>query len=188
MHKDPLGQLVSEALGVDFSPKENTDLCPTQSVSLLRDDNSHLVPVEGRWGIRPVWAKREIINAQVETVASKPTFKASYADKRCVVPCSGWYEWSSGDGAKAKYLFRSEDQSPLYMAGIWFEGAQPNLVTLTTKPDAQCAAYHHRMPLLIPKEAVLDYVCGAPEQVTPMLSGLYSNQANDFGLVIEKCA
>ncbi|MCH2160094.1 MAG: SOS response-associated peptidase [Oleiphilaceae bacterium] len=104
--------MLSEALGVEFHPKTNNDLRPTQTVSTIAANGS-LHQLDTTWGIKPSWAKRILINAQAETVAEKPTFRRAFADRRCVVPCSGWYEWSSVDGAKTKYLFESKDGSPL---------------------------------------------------------------------------
>jgi len=126
------------------------------------------------WGIKPQWSKKLLINAQSETVAVKPTFRRAFADNRCVVPCSGWYEWSSvaGEG-KQKYLFDNVDSSPLYMAGIFYPqaGASSELVTLTTKPDELCAQYHHRMPLLIPEKAVEDWLRLPVEELYGLLFG-----------------
>ncbi|AKU57551.1 SOS response-associated peptidase [Vibrio parahaemolyticus] len=111
------------------------------------------------WGIKPSWAKRIIINAQAETVSIKPTFTHSFEKHRVIVPCSGWYEWREEQGKKVKYLFRQQDGSALYMAGIALEDGS-KVVTLTTKPNRQCADFHHRMPLLIPEDAVLGWISG----------------------------
>jgi len=113
------------------------------------------------WGIKPTWSKKLLINAQSESVATKPTFKHAFANNRCVVPCSGWYEWSSMAGtAKHKYLFGNENGAPLYMAGIYYPRleAPPELVTLTAEATEICAQYHRRMPFLISENAVEDWL------------------------------
>jgi len=172
---DPLTQIVSAALGIKFTTETNTDLRPTQKVAAIGSTNSHLSQLDVSWGIKPQWAKKLLINAQSETVAEKPTFRKAFAQHRCVIPCSGWYEWSGANGgAKTKYLFQGMDGQPVYMAGIWYEpevdGELPKLVTLTTKPTEECAQYHHRMPLVLPEEAVSDWVLASADQVVPLLA------------------
>jgi len=145
---------------MNFKASTNNNLCPTQTISTIAFKDG-LQQIETTWGIKPQWSKKLLINAQSETVAVKPTFKRAFLDNRCVVPCSGWYEWSSvANEGKQKYLFEKEDGSPLYMAGICYPilESHPELVTLTTKPTELCSLYHHRMPLLIHESAIEDWL------------------------------
>ncbi|WP_295893745.1 SOS response-associated peptidase [uncultured Vibrio sp.] len=150
---DPLAQVVSDLLGIAFTTQSNPDVRPTDRVSAVSHTESGFEQLDLAWGIKPSWSKRVLINAQAETVASKPTFRAGFELGRVVVPCSGWYEWREENGKKQKYLFRSADGSPLYMAAVALESNQ-NVVTLTTQPNSQCEPYHHRMPFLVPHYAI----------------------------------
>lgn len=161
---DPLAKMVTDALGISFSPLANDDLRPTQIVNCIGVVENSPVQLDLPWGIKPHWAKQLIINAQSETVATKPTFKKAFATSRCVVPCSGWYEWKQIGSGKQKYLFTSN--SPLYMAGINIDGY---LVTLTTQPNEQCAEYHHRMPQLLPKDGLLSWMSGTERDAASLL-------------------
>jgi len=158
----PLSKKVSDNLNIQFLTADNRDLRPTQIVSTVTSIDNRLQQLDTSWGIKPNWAKKLLINAQAESVSDKPTFRKAFADHRCVVPCSGWYEWSSMHGnGKQKYLFGFENQEPIYMAGIWYtpvDETPPKLVTLTTTPIESCKPYHHRMPLLIPESAVEDWL------------------------------
>ena len=93
-------------------------------------------------GTKPTWAKRLIINARSETVSKKETFKEAFATNRCLVPCTGWYEWRDEEGAgKTKYLLtHSSGDIPFFMAGITIsdDGINQQLVTLTTRPNKKC--------------------------------------------------
>ncbi|MEZ9233363.1 SOS response-associated peptidase [Vibrio amylolyticus] len=150
---DPLTQVVSDLLGIAFTARSNSDLRPTDPVSTVAHCNGGYKQLELNWGIKPSWSKTLIMNAQSETVASKPTFRAGFEHSRVIVPCSGWYEWREEKGKKQKYLFHSIDGSPLYMAAVALE-SNTKVVTLTTKPNEQCMPYHHRMPFLVPPFAI----------------------------------
>lgn len=179
---DPLSKMVSDALGVPFDTTSNDDLRPSEQVATLQSTAAGVRQGNVRWGIQPSWAKRLIINAQAESVAEKPTFKRAFQLHRCVIPCSGWYEWQ----AKAKYLFQAPDQAPLYMAGIYYDASAndetPRLVTLTTKADEQCIVYHHRMPLLVQETQVRDWLSLPWQEVIPLL------QPSTQALEIKRCA
>jgi len=147
----PLCKIVSDTLGINFHSESNSNFSPSESIATIVQSNEQLTQVNMQWGIQPSWAKRLLINAQSETVATKPTFAQAFAANRCLIPCSGWYEWRKEGRNKQKYYFSHALEQPLYMAGISYYGvnSQPQVVTLTTKPNALCEQYHHRMPVLI---------------------------------------
>ncbi|WP_083250304.1 SOS response-associated peptidase [Shewanella colwelliana] len=154
---DPLNQWVSDALGLTFASQQQQDLHPTQSLDIVTLEEGLMHQRSATWGIKPSWSKALIINAQQETAAHKKTFAKAYKTARCIIPCSGWYEWSSGTNtAKQKYLFRHVSDRPLFMAGIQFfnESANRQVVTLTTSANQLCADYHPRMPFLLPSKWV----------------------------------
>jgi putative SOS response-associated peptidase YedK len=169
---DPLVHWICEVLGVEFTTQTNRDLRPTQTLDTIAATDSGARQLAATWGIKPPWAKKLIINAQAETVAEKPTFKKAFSSQRCIVPCTGWYEWrDEGGPRKQQYAFSHVDGIPLLMAGIWFD--QPDrtdLVTLTTQPLERCAAIHHRMPLLIDPEQVGLWLSGPTADLTPIMS------------------
>lgn len=180
---DPLCDWVSGQLGIKFHSETNNDLRPTQQLGTIALDGGALQQLDASWGIKPDWAKRLLINAQAETVRQKRTFAQAFAQHRAVVPCSGWYEWQQAGGAKQKYLFQGRDGRPLLMAGILYpqiDGSHA-LVTLTTKPIASCAPYHHRMPLLIEPQALDFWFHSQPHELDALLT------APEISLAITPC-
>ena len=135
-----ISPIVSELFNTHFHAETNVNLSPSQSVATLVNGNSNYHQVNALWGIKPSWSKKLIINAQSETVATKPTFKQAFQHQRCLIPCNGWFEWRTEAGKKVKYLFEHTDKMPLYMAGILFQHEYTELVTLTTKPNFKCGA------------------------------------------------
>lgn len=165
--KEDIDLAVYHAFKVRFDAIQNSDLRPTQLASCLHFSHGQLSQVNSRWGIKPSWAKKPLINAQSESVKTKKTFSAAYALNRCVVPCSGWFEWTGDRGNKTKHRFSHADDITMYMAGILFPDEQQNyaLVTLTREASVQCCQYHHRMPYLIEPEKVVNWLTLPPDDL-----------------------
>ncbi len=166
----PLSEWVSELLGIRYQARRNDDFRPTEQAAVVVSQ-PEIRQLDLSWGIKPDWAKRILINAQAETVAQKPTFKRAFHHQRCLIPCSGWYEWRiEGDGRKQKYLFTGLSTEPLLMAAIWYpQGTGGQFVTLTTMANAACRDYHHRMPLLVPPDAARQWLRASPEAASELL-------------------
>jgi putative SOS response-associated peptidase YedK len=180
----PLCKIVSDTIGINFHSESNSNLCPSESVSAIVQSNEQLSQVNMQWGIQPSWSKRLLINAQSETVATKPTFAKAFAVNRCLIPCSGWYEWRKEGSKKQKYYFTHAQQQPLYMAGVSYYGINtpPQVVTLTTKPNSLCEQYHHRMPVLILPEHINAWL--QPSSNNSNLSPLMSAISDEYLQVI----
>lgn len=117
------------------------------------------------WGYRPAWTGdggKAVINARVETVASKPYFRQSFADaRRLLIPASGWFEWQRDQGKRQPYYF-SPPQGPLFFAGLYTQLPQSDstetrfgATILTCQAPAPLGEIHHRMPLLVQASADL---------------------------------
>jgi putative SOS response-associated peptidase YedK len=165
---DALCQEVSDYLGMSFSTGSNYDLCPSQTVATVVQTGTGYQQLNTLWGVQPSWSSKLLINAQCETVAQKKTFQQAIQRHRCLVPCSAWYEWRSENGKKQKYRFSHRDNGPLYMAGIYYQDSTARLITLTTKANPTCQAYHARMPMFILPENIGYWFNSPVEQLAPL--------------------
>lgn len=125
-----------------------------------------------RWGLVPGWARDAaavgtLINARVETVATKPAFRRAFAVRRCLLPADGYYEWygeAAGPGGRRRkqpWFIRPRDGGVLAMAGlyeIWRDHSLPedhpqafrwSAAVLTTTATDEVGRLHDRMPLLV---------------------------------------
>lgn len=111
-----------------LSPRYN--IAPTQEAAIVVARTRENSAAEGRslelarWGLVPSWAKdpsvgSRMFNARSETVAEKPSFRAAFAKRRCLVPASGYYEWRTQAGVKTPFFIHSSDESPLAFAGLF---------------------------------------------------------------------
>ncbi|WP_114324876.1 SOS response-associated peptidase [Candidatus Colwellia aromaticivorans] len=175
---DKIAPIVSNLFNTPFKVMTNSNCSPSQFAATITTAQSGYQQINAAWGIKPNWSKKLIINAQSETVETKPTFKQAFQHQRCLVPCNGWYEWRTEEGKKVKYLFEHADQMPLYMPGILFKHEITELVTLTTTPNTKCGEYHKRMPVFILPEHTEHWFNSNSKQVAPLLEHVSDEMIN----------
>ncbi|MDH7554262.1 MAG: SOS response-associated peptidase [Spirochaetota bacterium] len=145
---------VDEVLVQNTAPRYN--ICPGEDIVALVHTQSKKL-VELRWGLIPYWAKdasafKPLINARVETVIQKPSFKRAFFNNRCIIPASGFYEWKKEGAKKIPYFITVDDFFGL--AGIYDRVTinDKQLLTcaiLTTAASEQMSIIHNRMPVII---------------------------------------
>ncbi len=171
---------------LEVQPRYN--IAPTQYIAAIRnseDKERELTML--RWGLVPFWAKdpsigSRMINARAETVAEKPSFRAAYRKRRCLVLADGFYEWHTEAGVKIPYFISLAEQQPFAFAGLWEnwqskdsdESIQSTAV-ITTAANDFMLPLHHRMPVILePATADRwlqgdDEIVGAATDNTPKL-------------------
>lgn len=136
------------------------EIYPTNQapVLLVPKEGSGLEPAVLSWGFPGFKGSRVLINARAETAEEKKTFRDSLLDRRCVIPSTGFYEWTQ-DGQKQKYRFNLPDSPMLYMAGFYkaFQGEQ-RFIILTTAANPSVADVHNRMPVILRPEEQEEWV------------------------------
>ena len=87
----------------------------------------YCVGLSSRMGCKDPNGGRKPINARAESVASLPTFRAGYANRRCIVPVESFFEWRAIKGARAKqpYAVAMKDRAPFAIAGLWENWRHP---------------------------------------------------------------
>ena len=106
-----------------------------------------------------------LVNARTETAKVKPTFMDSWMAHRCAIPCSWYFEWqhvkqSNGQSAAGtKYRLLPKVGMITWLCGLYrMEGQFPHFVVLTQNAAEDIAFIHDRMPLILPEEAVEDWI------------------------------
>ena len=144
------------------------NIAPSQEASIVRvlesgGGREHSLL---RWGLVPHWASdpsigNRLINARCESAAIKPSFRTAFRRRRCLVPCSGFYEWKALDTTaprrqrKQPYYIRRADEQPFAFAGLWDHWRGPDDVEiesytiLTTNPNELMRSLHNRMPVIL---------------------------------------
>ncbi len=157
---------LAEAFGVDALPNlaPRYNIAPTQDVVAIRRGDAGRELAMLRWGLIPGWAKdpaigARMINARAETVAEKPSFRAAFRQRRCLVAADGFYEWRKTAEApkapKQPYYIRLESGEPFAIAGLWERWRDPagqtveSCTLITTEANPELAPIHHRMPVIL---------------------------------------
>jgi putative SOS response-associated peptidase YedK len=136
------------------------NIAPTQDAAVVRFGRDGRGLDFLRWGLVPAWAKDDslaarMINARAETVAEKPSFRAAYRQRRCLVPADGFYEWRGPKGAKQPYRILAPGGGLFAFAGLWERwekgGGEPleSFTIITCEANAKLQALHHRMPVIL---------------------------------------
>lgn len=114
-----------------------------------------------RWGLIPSSAysartARRTTNARAETVATTPAIRGAFSARRCLVPCSGFYEWQRVNRDNRPYWIGMKDRGPFAMAGLWEAWNDPatgeaidTFCIVTTVANSLMAPIHDRMPVII---------------------------------------
>lgn len=139
------------------------EIFPTDKVPVLLQDGSYTKPYVMGWGFPNIYKSGVIINARAESALEKRMFKDSLLSRRCVIPASGFFEWEKKGSAKNKYLFTLPGSNMIYLAGFYngyIIGGMPvnRFVILTTAANRSISDIHDRMPLILLKNEVRDWI------------------------------
>ena len=158
---DAMARLFSAAPANDLPEVPNFNTCPTTRIHTVRAGGDGRQLVGMRWGFVPEWYKAVddgplLINARAETIATKPAFREACRARRCLIPVTGFYEWTK-DEAGVRWPWYIHGEGPLALAGIWQkwdgpEGRIDTCAVVTTGANQSMARIHHRMPVIIAHE------------------------------------
>lgn len=140
----------------------NGDVFPSAQVPILKrkpdkgqNAKGSLACAPARWGYPGCGKGRALINARAESVQEKPSFRADFAQRRCVILARGFYEWNA---KKEKFYFAGAEPV-LYLAGIYNNAPGEECVTiLTTQANESVRPVHDRMPLLLSGDEIIRWV------------------------------
>jgi len=147
----------------DIPPRYN--IAPTQPVAVVPNTGENRLDFY-LWGLIPSWAKdpeigNRMINARAETLTEKPTFRAAFRRRRCLILADGFYEWKLVPGRKGKLpmYIQLASRKPFAFAGLWENWHSPdgsNILSctiITTQPNTMMQEIHNRMPVILPASA-----------------------------------
>ncbi|MBY6160188.1 SOS response-associated peptidase [Mameliella alba] len=156
---DAMARLFDAVPSNDLPDVPNFNVCPTNDIHVVMEDAGRRL-VSMRWGFLPHWYKAPnagplLINARAETIAEKPAFKAACRERRCLIPCTGFYEWTKDDeGNRLPWYIHPATGEPLVFAGVWQDWERDGLAyrtcaVVTCGANESMSQIHHRMPVVL---------------------------------------
>ena len=167
-YREALGILVPDHVD---PPEPAYNVAPTQIVPIVRlavegDDMPtgarQLAPA--RWGLIPSWWSKPItelkapaFNASADSVEEKPFFRGAFRHRRCLIPMSGFYQWTGAKGSRTPFAIALRNQRWFCVAGLWdramIDGSEIDSFTLlTTTPNDLMAGLHTTMPVILHRQ------------------------------------
>ena len=138
-----------------LEPRYN--ISPSQDIPVIVQQDGIRRLETRQWGLIPFWSKKPkpMINARSETASEKPAFRQAFKKRRCLIPASGFFEWTKEDGKKQPYFIFLKDKSSMAFAGLWEEWSAPDgkifktCAILTVEANSFLQFIHHRMPVIL---------------------------------------
>lgn len=149
-------------LRTPITPRFN--IAPSQKILVIRLQSQTHKHVSSllRWGLIPSWSKNQSVgtrltNARSETVLTKPSFRESFRRRRCLIPATGFYEWTTSGKRKEPHFIRLTSNELFGIGGLWdsWEDNDKRIETctiLTCDANQVMQHLHPRMPVVIQPE------------------------------------
>ena len=138
---------------------QNYNAHPYQKLPVIKKYKNGNTLENLKWGLVPSCAKdkefKALINARLETIDEKVSFKKLIKNFRCVAVADGFYEWKRIEKEKIPHYFSRDDKKPVFFACI-YESDQFCLITEEASENIK--EIHNRQPVILNQTDVNRYL------------------------------
>ena len=149
------------------APQPRYNIAPSTLIDIITATPAGRVLQQARWGRVPIWWSRPLddaaegIVARVETIDTHPAFAEAYQRRRCIIPASGFFEWTGEGDDRTPHYISASDGSMLAFAGLmererWVNSQGEPIVSCTMlvrEKSASSSDYLDGLPcMLAPSE------------------------------------
>ena len=149
-------EIVKSAIVVNDT--DNFNASPQQKLPVIKSYTNGKTIESLQWGLTHSWDKEKkikpLINARLETLKEKISFKNLINNNRCLVVADGYYEWKREKIGKQPYYFTRFDNKAMYFAGIY---KYHQFIIITMQADSNAIDIHHRQPVIINEKDLSNY-------------------------------
>lgn len=140
---------------------EVDEVRPTdRAAAVMAGPNGEAIMASLSFGFPPPRPKaRPVVNLRSEG----RVFQNRDQTGRCLVPMSGFYEFTGDTYPKTRWVFRDPEEPLLCLAGVWRagdSGAADSFALLTTEPGPDIAPYHDRAVVIVQPDRWGDWLAG----------------------------
>ena len=139
---------------------DNYNAHPTQKLPIIKSYTNGKALENYNWGLVPSWAEskkdfRPLINARLETLMEKVSFKKLIQTSRCIVVADGYYEWKRNEKEKVPHYFTKINSSLMFLASIHQNN---QFCIITREATDSIKEIHNREPLILNEEQISNYL------------------------------
>jgi putative SOS response-associated peptidase YedK len=179
--------LKSDAVNILLGISETHLIRPTiPAPVILPDGTARLM----KWGFRRSFAPkakggrpvtRSIVNSREDKLDGR-TWKTAFAERRCLIPATSFYEWVERGGVNVPLRFERADDGWIWIAGIWEDHKEFGecFSMITTEPNAVLEPVHDRMPAVLAEGQITPFLPGELSEFGPSAVELEFAEADNF--------
>jgi putative SOS response-associated peptidase YedK len=154
---------------------------PTTGLPVVRQGKEGRELALMTWGLIPWFSKDgkppySTINARAEGVRTSASYRGPFKTGRCIVPASGYFEWTGPKNDRQPHYFTRADGKPMALAGLWDRWrsadkseTKETFTIVTTEPSTFAAQFHNRMPLILEPDTWDAWLSGNPETAAALM-------------------
>lgn len=149
-----------EVVSTNFEPKEQ--IYPSNQVDVVfRNGNKNEI-TSMTWGWKRSFSNKPLINARGKEAWNKKTWAEALRERRCIIPASSFFEWNENQikGKRDCYRIKPSSDEGFAFAGLFEINTTTGgmgMVILTTSPNHKMSKIHHRMPVILSKDKLMNW-------------------------------
>lgn len=159
-----IGQVLMDRFNIesDLNLKPNYNAGPMQHLPIITNNAPNKLTM-AQWNLVPSWSKKSktnflMINARVETLLEKSSYKKPFQSQRCLIPVDSFYEWQKMPSGKKPFRIMLNDEQLFTFAGLYDIWKNENdeilqsFTIITLPANDLIKPIHDRMPIILKKE------------------------------------
>jgi putative SOS response-associated peptidase YedK len=170
---------VTEGLTPNWEP--NYNVAPTHIMPVIRPKDGGREIAMMEWGLVPWFSKDgkrqwSTMNARSDTVRTAASFRNPFLKQRCIVPATGYIEFSGPKEDKIARYFTRIDGQTIALGGLWERWSSKDkaerketYTVITTEPNSFAAEIHDRMPLVLELDQIETWLRGTPDEAATLM-------------------
>ena len=140
------------------------EIRPTNIATVLAVVDGEIQAMPMFWGLPKWWGDKGVIfNVKAETALQNKRFREPLLQHPTIIITTGFFEWKAKEGKKKKdmYIFKDPNSKITYLAGFnnTYDG-EDRFTILTREPNKSVEDYHDRMPIVVPKDDIKEWLSG----------------------------
>ena len=164
--KEKILKLFPSSKLLNYSDK-SYNISPSNLINVIYKNNNNIFVDNLFWSFSYFNKQNNItqfvINARIETIASKYLFKESFIKRKCLIISNGYFEWKKIDNTKQPYFISIPKNELMFFGGIWRQEIKNNIKTnvvciITKDANKNLSKIHSRMPLIMSHNESLEFL------------------------------